>query len=713
MRAKKKQRREERESAGAPKRVWPRYAAQIAALWIAAFAAYSNSFEAGLVFDNASIIGQDPRIRAATPETIGLILTKEYWYPATTSGLYRPLATLSYLWNYSVLGEGPHPAGYHLVNLALHDLNILLVYGLGLAILGSAAPAFALAALWAVHPLLTESVTNIVGRADLLAAFGVLAGLLCHVRGRVYEGPATGRKRVAWLAGLAAAQTIGIFSKESAAVLPALMALYDFTWRKKETWRDRALPYLVLLVPFGAFFYLRSQIDTHLIVHFGENALAGAGFWTQRITAVKVIGKFLWLFLWPVRLSADYSFNAVPLFSWRVFEWEDFKALIALAACAGLIAAAIRFRSSKPLLFFVGFFLITLAPSSNLVLLIGSIMAERFMYLPALALCGCVVVAVQMFGRPMDAGRPWLKWVALGAVCLALGVRTYARNFDWRDGISLWSSAVAAYPESARAHFGLGVALMEKSEVASGVAEFETALRIRPDYANAHIGLGNALARMPGRTADAIVQFQEALRLDPNVAEAHYNLANALARSPERTEDAIAEWQRAIRVQPDFAEAHYNLATAYSQLPGRLPDAIVEYQAALRIRPDYAEAHNNLASVYAQLPGRLPEAVSEYQAALRIRPDYAEAHGNLGDALARMPGRMAEAIDQYEELVRLRPDSGEAHYRLGMALLQAPGRMKDAIAELEAALRINPDPRGRQMIDELRARAPGGVNREK
>jgi tetratricopeptide (TPR) repeat protein len=668
-----------------------RHALQIAGLWILTLAVYSNSFEAGLVFDNAVIIGHDQRIRAATAANLGLIFTREYWYPSTFSGLYRPLTTLSYLGNYSVLGNGAHPGGYHLVNLALHDINVVLVYALGLIVLGSSTPAFAMAALWAVHPLLTESVTNIVGRADLLAAFGVLAGLLCYLQAI----SSTGWRQAAWLVALAGAQTVGILSKESAAVLPALMILSDFTVPRKAAWRARILSYAVLLVPFGAFFYLRSQVDTHLVVHFGENALIGAGFWTQRITAMKVIGKFLWLFIWPARMSADYSYNAVPLFGWRP-DWEDAKALIAIAACAGFLWAAIRFRRLKPLLFFAGFFFIALLPSSNLLFPIGSIMAERFMYLPALALCGCVVVALQQIKLPY-------KWIALAAVCLAFGARTYARNTDWRNNETLWSSAVAAYPGTARAHFALAVALAGRSDIPNAIAEFETALRIRPDYADSHVGLGNALVDLPGRASDAIAHYQEALKLDPKADKAHYNLGILFARTPERIQDAIAEWQAELRIQPDFAEAHYNLGTAYSHLPGRLKDAIPEFQTALRLNPDYVDAHTNLGSVYAQLPGRLPEAIAEFKAALRIRPGDARAHMNLGSLLSRTPGRMPQAIAQYQQAIQLQPGLGEAHYHLGMVLLQTPGRERDGLAELEAALRIDPDPEGQRIVDELRA----------
>jgi len=157
------------------------HAWRILALWALALLAYSNSFRAGMTLDNATIILQDSRIRAATSQNAGLIFSQEYWYGNASTNLYRPFTTLSYLFNYAILGDGPNPAGYHWINFALHAVNILLVYLLGLLVLRQTGLALGLAGLWGLHPVLTESVTNIVGRADMLAAFGVLAGLLCYV----------------------------------------------------------------------------------------------------------------------------------------------------------------------------------------------------------------------------------------------------------------------------------------------------------------------------------------------------------------------------------------------------------------------------------------------------------------------------------------------------------------------------------------------------
>jgi tetratricopeptide (TPR) repeat protein len=652
--------------------------------------AYSDSWRAGLIFDSAAAIVDDSRVHQATLRNAGEILTGDYWYGKPVSGLYRPFTTFTYLFNYAVLGNGPRPAGYHAVNLALHLANVTLVYALGLLVFGEIDLAWALAALWGVHPLLTESVTNIVGRADLLAALGVLAGLLCYVR----SAAAPGRSRTAWLAGVVVAQTVGLFSKESAAVLPGVLLLYDLTLGESAGWRRRLPAYAALLLPFAAFFSLRTAAHTHLVVVFRENPLLGAGFWTARLTAFKVIGKLVGLFLWPARLSADYSFHAVPLFAWR-WDGEDASALLALVLClAGALAVARYRHSHRAASFFLGFFFVAIAPTANIVMLIGAMMAERFLYLGSIGLAGCAVAALRLLVRRMSRRGLTARqvvWSAAGLVCLALAARTYARNLDWRDEPALWTSVLKVYPDVARAHNNLGAAWMAMERLPPAIVEFQTALRILPGYADAHFNLGFALMKSNDRLPDAIAEFRAALREEPGYLNAHLNLGIALAQTPGRVPEAIAEFQEAIRLKPDSAEAHDRLGTVLAKDVGRTSEAMEEYRAALREDPDYAPAHNNLGSVLAAMPGRLPDAIAEFQAALRSQPDFAKAHSNLAAALAQTPGRAEEALAEYQAAARSQPDSAEAHYGLGTALAKVPGHEREAVAELQAAVRLQPD----------------------
>ena len=470
-------------------------------LWAFALLAYSNSFRAGLSLDNAWVIQEDSRIQAATSENARLILTQDYSYKNSTSGLYRPLTTFSYLLNYTILGGGANPAGYHWVNFALHSVNILLVFWLGLLLFEEVGPAWALAAVWALHPVLTESVTNIVGRADLLAGFGVLAGLVCHVKGAA----ASGRRKVAWLVALMLAAAIGMFSKESGVVLLAVMVIWDVTWGS-QSWlppafsrrlrrpahgankpserllragspapqemRNAAIgkmlapQYVAVALPLALFLYVRSRVFSGLAaapVPFTDNPLVGAGFWTARLTAVKVIGKYLWLLVWPRDLSCDYSYNQVPAAG----------GFAALAVCAAAAAIAIYcYRRHKVVCFCIAFFFAALAPTSNLVILIGTIMAERFLYLPSLGFAGCLVWAVYR--------RPRMAPVVLGLVSVALAVRTYARNNDWLDDQSLWASAAKVCPASYKARLHLATALVgPKGEgMARAIGEVDRSLAI-------------------------------------------------------------------------------------------------------------------------------------------------------------------------------------------------------------------------------------------
>jgi len=623
------------------------------------------------VFDSSVVIPRDARIRAVTPENLRLILTGTY--SGTNAGLYRPLTTFSYLVNYAVFGNADRAAGYHWVNVTLHAANVSLVYLLGLLIFGASGRALAMAALWAAHPLLTESVTNIVGRADLLAAFGVLAGLLCYLR----SISTNGRARVAWLAGVMAAQAVGLFSKENAAILPGLMLLYDLTWRDRARQRKPWMAYAALAPAFAVFCVARIALQLHMRVSNTDNPLVSVGFWTGRLTAVKVIGKYLWLFVWPAHLSPDYSYRAVPSFGWNPLQWEDAKALIALAVCAIGAWVAIRcYRGRKPLFFFLGFFFVALLPASNLVVLIGSIMAERFVYLPSIGLAGGSIAALYEVSRRVSARKrvlAWTGWIALGLACLACAARTYARNFDWLDEASLWTSAVLASPESAKAHYNLGTVLAGvPGQLPQAIAAFEAALRIDPDDAEAHDNLGKALSAVPERLPEAIAQFRAAVRIDPGLAAAHSNLGAALEQLPGQLPDAIGELETALRLDPDLAEAHSNLGKALAQLPGRLPDAIAQFEAALRIDPNIAMLHANLGAALYQTPGRLPDAIGEFQTALRIDPDLALVHNNLGIALAQS-GRLPDAVAEFQAALRIDPGNAQAHANLEKALSQLRG----------------------------------------
>ena len=413
----------------------PRNPHLVALLALAALSllACFNSLSGGFVLDNRGLILNDPRLRDATASNLQLILDHTYWWPNGESGLYRPFTTLTYLFNYSILGNRDQPQGYHWLNLLLHLANILLVYALSLRLVRKPSTAFFIAALWAVHPVLTESVTNIVGRADLLAAFAILAGLLLYLRA-VDSG--------AWLplAALAVVSAIGAFSKETAAILPAVLLLHALTFRRQG--RMQLYGLLAAALPVAAMLIQRAAVLSHTLpmeIPFTDNPIPHIpnGF----LTALTVLARDFALILWPATLSADYSFSQIPLFTGAPRDW------LALAFVAALLPLLVLlYRRNKPTFFLFATGLLWLAPVANILVPTGAIMAERFLYLPVLGVTACLVVLAQRYlsARPAAA--------LLGLLLLALTLRTLVRNQDWHDDLSIASASVLSSPQSFKVH---------------------------------------------------------------------------------------------------------------------------------------------------------------------------------------------------------------------------------------------------------------------
>jgi tetratricopeptide (TPR) repeat protein len=537
------------------------------------------------------------------------------------AGIYRPLTTLSYLFNYAVLGNGDNLVAYHWFNFAVHAVNIALVYLLGLLLLEEAPLAFAAAAIWALHPVLTESVTNIVGRADLLAAFGVLAGLLCHVQ----AAAGAGRRKMAWLAALALAATVAVFSKENGVVLLAAMAIYDLTFRSSPAWRARVSGYFAAGLPVAIFLFMRARVVASVVadpIAFTDNPLVAADFWTARLTAIKVLLKYLGLLVWPLRLSCDYSYNQVPLGG-----WGDWKALASLAVCIGAaITAVVCWRRARPVCFFIAFSFAALAPTSNLLFPVGAVMAERFLYLPAIAMAGCAVLAWRV------AGRRWMRVHSLGRVllvlaCAALAIRTWARNSDWIDNATLWSSAAEAAPNSYKTHNNLSATSSAAGKREEALQEADRSLAILnslPDERNVAIPYSNA-ARSYRIEGDALASGDQK-------AAWYYKALSVLERG-RRIDQA-----RSRQLGREFGSSgvYLELGRIYQRLSRRQEAlAVLEYGRHVAQSGEICE---ELASLY-QANGELEHAAVTYMEALTLNPDRTAVAGKLVELYRQMDPR--------------------------------------------------------------------------
>ena len=262
-----------------------------------------------------------------------------------------------------------------------------------------------------------------------------------------------------WRAGLFVIAVLGGLAKELAATSIAVILLWDLV-RGTGDWRDwlrlRWPFYLAIVLALGVFFAGRWRVlgaEPPAEIPYVDNPLAYAGFWTAKLTALKVIGLDLWLMAFPVHLSCDRSYDQIPLSG-----WADPAAWTAILLIGGLLAVAILRRRKDPMMFWcAGFCAIALLPTSNLVVTIGSVMAERFLYLPAAAFA--LAITARAFRSKWRRYAP----AALGMLIALYTVRTYLRNADWKDDLTLASHDVAVVPQSFKMHGMLARALFEQS----------------------------------------------------------------------------------------------------------------------------------------------------------------------------------------------------------------------------------------------------------
>ena len=570
-----------------------------ASLALLTFLAFSNSFSTGFIFDNKGLLLQDPRIREVTSENIRLILQHTYWWPTGESGLYRPFTTLSYLFNYAVLGNAHEPAGYHWINFFLHLGNVFLVYALVRRLLREFWPAFFAAALWAVHPVLTESVTNMIGRSDLLSGIAILSGFLMYLK----STESAGLRRLAWLAGLMAVTAVGVFSKESSVVILGVIALYELTWwKERKPGRVLLLGCIATLLPIAAMLYQRSIVmaaSRPAEFPFTDNPIVGADFWTGRLTAIEVIPRYLELMLWPAKLSVDYSYAQIPLAHGALQDWA--AGMFALAAA--ILAVALYWWNRTA--FFLAFFAaIAFVPMSNLLFPIGTIMAERFLYVPAIGLLACLVMGIYAAGRRLHRER--FAPVVLCVIAAAFAVRTWVRNGDWQDERAMAEASVLTSPNSFKVHMLLASVLdanraegsnreraIEEVDRAAAILDALPDSRNKPDVyrmaGSLYLAKGDFLhEREP---SESVREYQRALDL------LQRSIAIDKSGRAEYDRREGAEWAHRHSAVPVAAqgdpEARWMLAAAYWRL-GKVPEAGAAASEALALHPVKAEGYRQI-----------------------------------------------------------------------------------------------------------------------
>lgn len=590
-------------------------------------------------YDDHYVVASNALVKTVDP---GAIFGSPFWRGFESEGsgtYYRPVTILSYANDFQLFGM--NPAGFHVTNVFLHALTVLLVFVLGRRLIRSDRAALAAGLIFAVHPVLTEAVSSVSGRSDILVAAFSLTALLCHLS----------RRRV--LNVLTCVPVLlAMLSKEIGLILPCLLVVADVVWPRVTQNRliDRIGQITRTNAPALAMVGVFAGLRWWAVGNLGtvnpsplDNPLVEHGFWTSVFTLPVVLFHYGRLLLLPLSLSVDYGFNQIP-----VQTGPSLYLIGGVGVLAVLYQCRERILASPTAILSLSVLCLPILATANPFLNAGSILSERYLYFPTAGLALLVAAAAHKF-RPAafgDVARRRAGWSVL-LVIVSLGAfRTADRNDDWRTDESLFRSAVETAPNSVRANLNYAEILSSQGDHLSASRHYEHVLALKPDYPIVNLKLARSL-QLAGQPERALHFFAATTRLSPAFADAWRGIAT-ISLGLGRDAEAEHALMQAISLTPNNASLYNQLGVVY-QRGGRHREAVQAYQRALAGDYHHPGIYCNLGIIYKE-NGELDRARKAFDTALKISPEMTLVHYHLG-ALEQLTGNTARAITHFEAFV--------------------------------------------------------------
>jgi len=650
--------------------------------------AYSNSLDAAFVFDDITRLLRNPEVRSIS----------------SAIRSWRPVLMLSFALNYVAWGHDP--AGYRIVNVAIHILGALCLFGIvrrtlllsrfGSRFRDAAAPiAFAAASLWLVHPLQTGAVTYVIQRAESLMGLFYLLTMYCAIRGfERHPDPASGIRHPAsrtpnsafWYFCSILSCALGMGTKEVMITAPVMLFVFDAVFLSggvRRSFRDRWLFYVGLVCTWGVLGLL--MFSRSLAAPDRAFAQPGISMFRYGLTQLEVIAHYLRLCFVPWPLRIDYA--------WPLATGLGDVAVPA-AVVSALAVLTVVFLCRRPSLGFLGFwFFGVLAPTSSIIPRPDPAFEHR-MYLPLASVVLLTVLAVNALigravgGKRSAVSRRVVSIVLVVAALCGLVLLTRARNGDYASAETMWRREVELNPGNPRAYNELAASLIPQRRFSEVTEAATTALWVQfhgrpaeepvdrletltvppgPDvraYALAHTYLGVALHYRRGYD-DAAVHYRMALKAYPSLGEARKNLARiSLARGDK--EGALEHLSETLARDPDDSEAHQQAGDVLAW-DRKYVRAIEHYEAALRLYPGDPVAMRSLAWLFSTCEEETlhdaARAVELASRAARIthQRDF-DVLDTLSAAYARA-GRFEEAVTTIRQAIAMVPEPAKTARR--------------------------------------------------
>lgn len=514
---------------------------------------------------------------------------------------YRPLVLFNFIVETSVFGNNPHVN--HFFNIVFFCLTVFLLYRFLKKLLPEVHHSipFIIAFLFAAHPIHTEVVANIKSRDEIL---GFMFGILSFT----FALDHFDTKKVKYLLLSAVMFFFATLCKENSLTFAFIIPLILYFFR------GAAFKQLVIsVVPYATLAVIYMGIRSSVLdsVTFNEqmavmnnSLMAATNAADMYATNFVMLGKYFMLLFLPHPLSWDYSFSQFPIVS-----WGDIQAILSLLLYTGLgIFALVKFRERNILVFCIIFFFTTILLSSNLIVKIGSSFAERFLYTPSLAFCIAVPFLLSAIFKASIKKGTELKsniFLTVSIVVMLFSFKTYSRNKDWKDNLTLFTSGLETSPNSARVHYSYASECRTRGEQTANAAErdrlyreavreFHTGLKIYPE-SDAYYNLGVTYFNM-GDTKNALDCYEKtvAMRDDYTPAINNIGVIHFMAKDYKQAEKYF---RLVLEKDTNFGDAYANIG-AILQNEGKLDEALRFYGSALRKNPKNKNVFQNLAKLY-------------------------------------------------------------------------------------------------------------------
>jgi protein O-mannosyl-transferase len=581
---------------------------------VAILAVYCNTLRNGFVWDDIQIIVENPLLKnlAFLPR----LLLSEDRFAEAASGYYRPITYLSFAWDRTVWGL--NPLGFNLTNILLQILVALLFYRVVFALFKRENLALVAALIFALHPVAGETVNfHAGGRNTLLCASFALLSLLFHINKKLL--PAL------------LCFTLAIFSKEFALLMPVMFVIYD---RFVSSERRRWFSYAAYLVPIAGYFALRSYVvaargNLFKTMQLGDNLLL----------IPRIVSTYFLNMIAPFRLKALYEVPA----DFSVLTIGMYSLLV--LALAGVV---VYFRAKKEVSFSAAWFILFLAPVSNIFPLGAAMIADRYAYFSLMGFC--LLLAYCLCQLPARA----VVAVTAG-ICVCFSVVDFTRNGLWKDDLTLFTEMAKNAPGKVLAFQNLGITYYNAGDLPNAEKNLAAAFA-KDDLTDKTIHTLSAIYWETGKLDKAVPLMLKSLENDPENPQPNIMLSRLYQAQGDR-ERAKKYHDKAAALMPKIEQMMSMRAGALCREGEKLmtehkvKEAERKYREALMMTPDFNPALLDLGSAAAEA-GNLPKAIEYFTKAATLEPLNPAGHYNLSVAL-ELTGRQAEAREEMSKFKEL------------------------------------------------------------